>query len=145
MWDMRALKVCLRAAFRASSSVSAFLCLHTSFFLSSLIVFLHQNTISVSGVGDGITSMAVHPHLPILAVGSMGQVRYSFAFNSKRTRFIQFNAGCPHVLGIDRGFSSSDSVRCTQTRSISILTAQMLLWLKFKYLTACFIGITMGF
>jgi hypothetical protein len=44
----------------------------------SLIFFPHQNTISVSGVGDGITSMAVHPHLPILAIGSMGQVRAHF-------------------------------------------------------------------
>ncbi len=45
-----------------------FSCLH-------LVYFALQNTLNVSGVGDGITSMAVHPHLPILAVGSMGQVR----------------------------------------------------------------------
>ncbi len=31
----------------------------------------------MAGVGDGITSMAVHPHLPILAIGSMGQVSVS--------------------------------------------------------------------
>jgi hypothetical protein len=52
--------------------------------LLHLIFFAHQNTISVSGVGDGITSMAVHPHLPILAIGSMGQVRH--------TCFVQFSS-----------------------------------------------------
>lgn len=81
------------------------------FFLLHLIFFAHQNTISVSGVGDGITSMAVHPHLPILAIGSMGQVRHTCLFSSLRTFFNTAPAGCSHVFSYYRGTSPPDTVR----------------------------------
>jgi hypothetical protein len=70
MWDMRAFKV--RAFSFSARSVSPFCPLSFVFKFNRLL----QNTLSMAGVGDGITSMAVHPHLPILAIGSMGQVSH---------------------------------------------------------------------
>jgi len=76
-----------------------------------LIDAVPQSALSVSGVGDGITSMAVHPHLPILAVGSMGQVsQYFFIFKS--TSLNRSLSGCSHVFGLNRRISTPNPVRC---------------------------------
>ncbi len=78
IWDMRALKVSsLLLSHRTSDSITLDVCSllkEICSFLGLIMFLTRQNTLSVSGVGDGITSMAVHPHLPILAIGSMGQV-----------------------------------------------------------------------
>ena len=97
-----------RCSFHVHCPLSLRACI---FYLLHLIFFAYQNTISVSGVGDGITSMAVHPHLPILAIGSMGQVRHTCFFSSLRTLFNTAPAGCSHVFSYYRGTGPPDSVR----------------------------------
>ena len=96
-----------RCSFHVHCPLSLRACI---FYLLHLIFFAYQNTISVSGVGDGITSMAVHPHLPILAIGSMGQVRHTCLFSSLRTLFNTAPAGCSHVFSYYRGTGPPDSV-----------------------------------
>ena len=109
LWARAFLLVLLhRCSFHVHCPLSLRACI---FYLLNLIFFAHQNTISVSGVGDGITSMAVHPHLPILAIGSMGQVRHTCLFSSLRTLFNTAPAGCSHVFSDYRGTSPPDSVR----------------------------------
>ena len=55
--------------------------------------------------------MAVHPHLPILAVGSMGQVS-STHLHAQVPRLNRFLSGCSHVFGLNRRFSTPNPVRC---------------------------------
>jgi hypothetical protein len=105
MWDMRAFKV--RAL--SFSARGVYLILPIVFFKK--IPSLLQNTLSMAGVGDGITSMAVHPHLPILAIGSMGQVSQPARRCSLKKRLNRASSGCSNVLGRKWSASAPDTVR----------------------------------
>lgn len=72
---------------------------------------LLQNTLSMAGVGDGITSMAVHPHLPILAIGSMGQVSEPARRFSLKQCLNRAFSGCSDVLGRNWSAGAPDTVR----------------------------------
>jgi len=55
--------------------------------------------------------MAVHPHLPILAVGSMGQVRCTH-LHAQLSCLIRCRSGCSHVFRCNWRISTPNSVRC---------------------------------
>jgi hypothetical protein len=105
MWDMRAFKVC---AFSFSArSISPFRPLSFVFKFNRLL----QNTSSMAGVGDGITSMAVHPHLPILAIGSMGQVSHPARRCFLKKCLNRAFSGCSNVLCRNWSAGAPDTVR----------------------------------